>query len=289
MAAFRRPEQGSIWIVENIDARKHAERTMLELTENLSQRVAEETWKALEKERLLVHQARHAAMGEMIGNIAHQWRQPLSVLGVIFQNIRHDYREDMLDARQLDDHIDMALRTVQQMSATIDDFRNFFRPGQGEERFDLMQAIAQCLVLMDANLQSSHIAPTVSGPPSLMLSGHKNQLSHAIVNLVANAREALVERAVAAPTIDIAVTAADDVARIAVRDNAGGIRDEHAEMIFDPYFTTKAKGTGIGLYMVKTIIEQHMQGKVLCHNTGSGAEFILELPLKARPDNQNAQ
>jgi signal transduction histidine kinase len=214
----------------------------------------------------------------MIGNIAHQWRQPLSVLSLVIQNLRYDFKEGRLTENELEEHVAKALRAIEQMTSTIDDYRDFFKPSRLPENFSVMKAIEDCIELVDATLKAHNIFLAASGPRELGLFGYPSEFSQIILNLISNAKDALQERKIAQGRIEIAVTAHGDGATIAVRDNAGGIAPEHIEKVFDPYFTTKEKGTGIGLYMTRAIVEQHMHGSIRAENSGEGALFTLSLP-----------
>jgi len=273
--------QGSIWILLDIDSRKAAEQALIALNANLAQQVACETAKNLEKERLLVQQARHAAMGEMIGNIAHQWRQPLSVLGLILQNIAMDFEDNQLKTEDLKRYVADAMKSIQQMSATIDDFRDFFRPNRIKECYQIGQAVAESLKLVSASLKNNNIEVLIKGPDHLEICGYPNEFAQVLMNLLGNAKDALVESPPDRPRIEIETCGNPEnrTLTITVRDNAGGIPVEVAEKIFDPYFTTKDKGTGIGLYITKTIVEQHMGGSIAFRNQDDGAEFTMTLPL----------
>lgn len=279
------PLGGSIWIILDIDKLKKTERWLKTLNESLAQRVDEETRKSLEKERLLIQQGRNAAMGEMIGNIAHQWRQPLSTLGLVVQNIHLDYRERSLDDDALDKYIDTAKQAIQRMSSTIDDFRDFFRPSRVKECFSLHRSIRESIQLLEAMLKNNGIVIGLDGDPGLQAVGHPNEFSQVILNFVVNAKDALVERKVPKGRIDIELAVSGASGIVTIRDNAGGIAEDQLDKIFDPYFTTKASGTGIGLYMCKTIIEQHMDGIISCRNLFDGdkrlgVEFAIKIPLR---------
>jgi hypothetical protein len=278
------PAAGSIWIMLDIDKLKKTEHRLKALNESLAQRVDEETRKSLEKERLLIQQGRNAAMGEMIGNIAHQWRQPLSTLGLVIQNIHSDFREGALDEDELAKYVDTAKRVIQRMSCTIDDFRDFFRPSRVKEQFSIYQSIEETIRLLAAMLKNNGIEIALTGDPDLVVYGHPNEFSQVILNFVVNAKDALVERKTHKGRIDIALNVRDGNGAVTIRDNAGGIDEDQLEKIFDPYYTTKPNGTGIGLHMNRTIIEQHMNGSITCRNLFDreqrrGAEFSITIPL----------
>lgn len=270
--------KGSIWIILNIDRIKQTERELQELNQSLEERVSAETRKNIEQERLLTHQARHAAMGEMIGNIAHQWRQPLNTLGLVVQNIAFDFKDGLLDQNSLDAYKDNALNTVKKMSQTIDDFRNFFQPNRTEEPFSLIKPIREALSLIEASLKNNAISITIDCPEYLVAFGLSNEFAQVMLNFLANAKDVLVERNVPIKKIEVSAHEEGKYAVVCIRDNGGGIPPAIMDKIFDPYFTSKESGTGIGLYMTRVIVEQHMHGKITFGNTQTGAEFILSIP-----------
>ncbi|HZW26767.1 MAG TPA: ATP-binding protein [Gallionella sp.] len=270
-------------------ARSQLEKANIELNETLQElqsvnaslevRVIEQTHQTIEKERLLIQQSRSAAMGEMISNIAHQWRQPLSTLSLVVQNILFDYRENQLNREELEEYVDTAQQCVTSMSETIDDFRNFFRPDKIKVTFNLHDAVAESIRLLEATLKNHKIQVSMSEDSGLRAYGHVNEFSQVILNVLANAKDALVENKPDKRRIEIELKSTGHVGMVVIRDNAGGIPEDAQDKIFDPYFTTKVSGTGIGLYMSKTIIEKHMDGNIACRNTADGAEFTISIPL----------
>jgi len=276
---------GILVCIEDITERKHLETSLRTLNRELEKRVRHETEENLRKERLLIQQGRHAAMGEMIGNIGHQWRQPLSTLGLILQNLAWECREDGASApARIEQAVDEAMRIISRMSATIDDFRNFFNPAAREELFCVGTAIEDTIKLLAAGFRHHHIACLVNLPPvEIKPWGNANEFSQAILNLLANAKDILLERKVANGRIEILGVVRDGRLTLRVRDNGGGVAAGNLERLFDPYFTTKPGGTGIGLYMTKAIIENRLAGAISCRNTEEGAEFIITLPLNGKP------
>jgi two-component system, NtrC family, C4-dicarboxylate transport sensor histidine kinase DctB len=273
-----------IGTVLDISSRKRDERNMqqqqLELermNHTLEQRVADEVERNREKDRLMMQQSRFAAMGEMIGNIAHQWRQPLNMLGMVIQQMQMEQEKGQLTNEVMEMRVAKGMELLLFLSRTIDDFRNFFRPGVEPRPFSLTKAVAKTVDFFEPSCAGHGIKVSVEGKSELMYTGHVNEFSQALLNVLNNARDALLEVGVEHPGISI--TLHDDSSRsiITVRDNAGGIAPEVIEKIFDPYFTTKeeGKGTGVGLYMAKAIIERHMQGSICVRNVADGAEFKI--------------
>lgn len=269
-------------ITEQKLTQKYLHETLQELqavNTSLEQRVSEQTQQNIEKERLLIQQSRSAAMGEMISNIAHQWRQPLSTLGLVVQNILLDYKENQLGRDELEKYVATAQQCVTRMSETIDDFRDFFRPDKHKVFFNLHQAVKESLRLLEATLKNNNIQVILNEDEGLQAFGHPNEFSQVILNVLANAKDALVANKAHHRRIEIELHSGGHSAEVVIRDNAGGIAEEAIAKVFDPYFTTKAGGTGIGLYMSKTIIEKHMGGNIICCNAGEGAEFSISIPL----------
>jgi len=263
----------------DITERKQLEAALQQLNSHLESRVKEELASNREKDQLLIQQSRLAAMGEMVHNIAHQWRQPLNALGLIIANLRDDFEFGELDKAGLDDAVERALKLLQRMSSTIDDFRNFFRPDREPADFDLGAAVEDALFIMDASLKNNNITLDKSVEPGLRAWGFHGQFSQAVLNILANAKEALQEQQVRPASIRVLVARREQQVEVVLEDNAGGIPAHVLPHIFEPYFTTKEQGSGIGLYMTKMILERSMHGKIRAENTDSGARFTLTLPL----------
>ena len=252
---------------------------LLYLNETLEKRVVQEVHKNMEQERMLIHQSRMAAMGEMLGNIAHQWKQPLNALNLLFYNIRDAHHYNELDEKYINQVIADGNRLVQKMVTTISDFRNFFVPGKEIRNFSVADQIAQAILLTQADFETHRIAIHVDAPDDLMLSGFPNEFSHVLLNLFSNAKDAILEYHPLHPAVDVVVTVQDGQGCIAVRDTGGGIPEDILKRIFDPYFSTKKEGSGIGLFMSKMIIEDHMNGSITAKNIGGGTELRITVPL----------
>jgi signal transduction histidine kinase len=234
----------------------------------------------MEKERLLIKQSRFAAMGEMIGNIAHQWRQPINALSLLLANVKDAYEFNELDKDYLDKSVQHGQAIIQRMSSTIDDFRNFFRPDKEKSHFSLNEVVADALRILEATFHSAKIAVSVEGDEDVMAYGYRNEYCQVLVNLLNNAKEALQGRNIKDRHVRVTILLRKDrQVEVDVEDNAGGIPPDILPKIFDPYFTTKEKGTGIGLYMSKMIIETSMNGSIEVREAEHGIQFAVITPL----------
>ncbi|MBS4095391.1 MAG: PAS domain-containing protein [Sulfuricella sp.] len=270
---------GAVIVFQNITVRKQNESALLRLNQELEHRVAEEVEKNREKEHHLFQQSRLASMGEMIGYIAHQWRQPLNTIGLVLANIMDAHRFGDLDEAYLSEQVATGSRLVQQMSTTIDDFRKFFRPSATQEHFDVAEAVRRSLSLVEASFQNHGFAVELTVDTQTEILGYANEFQQVVVNLLNNAQDIFLERQIANGKVRVAVSRNGDELRVAVSDNGGGIPEDIRHKIFDPYFTTRVSGTGIGLYMAKIIVEKHMGGRIEARNGAEGAEFALVFPL----------
>lgn len=232
------------------------------------------------KKALLVQQSRFASMGEMIGNIAHQWRQPLNTLGLLTQKLKLYHDRGMLDTEKLNDSVDKSMKLIQGMSTTIDDFRDFFNPNKQAEEFSIKDAIENAHAIVGSSFENHQIEYVLEmDEPDLRTYGQSNEFSQVIINLLNNAKDALLEMRPVQAKVIVRVKQENDRICVDIIDNAGGIPASVLPKIFDPYYSTKeeGKGTGIGLYMSKMIIEDQMKGKLSATNTDEGACFHIEV------------
>ncbi len=233
-----------------------------------------------EKDRLLLQQSRMAAMGEMISNIAHQWRQPLNSVGMIVQDLLLEYETGKFDRGYLEDSVAKAMESIFHMSQTIDDFRDFFKPDKKMVSFKVRQIVVKTLSLVQENFKSLGIKVEVNARDDASITGYPNEYSQVILNILLNARDAFEERKKDKPrVVTITQFKENDRAVVTIADNAGGVPEEIMDKIFEPYFTTKGpdKGTGVGLYMSNTIIRRSMHGYLTVRNIEGGAEFRIEV------------
>ncbi len=264
--------------VHNITELKRLESQLRSLNEGLEIRVSEELAANRKKDLLLIQQSRLAAMGEMIHNIAHQWRQPLNSVSLIIQNLQEIFEDGELTNESMDEYTQRILRLLKSMSDTIEEFRNFFRPDKQKEFFRLEESIVSALSLIDAALHSAGIEVIREITDSPEVFGYSNQFSQAVLNILSNAKEAIKLKGNGNGRITISLHQEDSGIILKISDNGGGIPEDVLPRIFDPYFTTKPTGSGIGLYMTRMIVEQNMSGKIFAENIENGACITISLP-----------
>ena len=253
-----------------------------DLNLSLEEKVKEEIEKNREKEQLLVQKSKFIALGEMISNIAHQWRQPLSELSSILMFIKFKYEMNALDKETMDKKSKEADRVLEYMSHTIDDFRNFFMPKKEKEEFFLFEEIELVINIISSTLSNYNIKIELEIDENIRVNTYLNELKQVLLNILTNAKDILIEKDIKNPNIKVSAFEDNNYVVINIQDNGGGILVEPKNKIFEPYFTTKedSNGTGIGLYMSKIIVEKNMKGKLRVKNTNNGALFIIYIPKK---------
>lgn len=231
------------------------------------------------RERLLIHQSRLAAMGEMLVNISHQWRQPLNVLGLMVQELGLSYKYGEFSEEFLDKSIAKIMEVVHHMSQTINDFQGFLSLDKEKLTFGVDQVIAKTVGLIEDNFKSQLISIDTSSTGNPQINGYPNEYGQVLMNLLLNARDAFHERGATDAHITVRSWDENGKAIVTITDNAGGIKEEILDKIFDAYFTTKdlGKGTGVGLFMSKNIIEKNMGGHLIVRNIHGGVEFRIEI------------
>lgn len=234
-----------------------------------------------EQQHILIEQSKSAAMGEMISMIAHQWRQPLQAVSILVQKLP---LTKMIEGELTDEVIEKVVDDVsmqlQYMSKTIDDFRNFFKPDKQKENTELKGLIQKTQDFLAYMLKVDSIEFAVIDKGDTTFSLHVNEVVQVLINIVKNARDAMVDKELGERNITITHSINEKNGIIEILDNAGGIPNEYKDKIFEPYFSTKKNknGTGLGLYMSKKIIEQYCFGKISVKNHKDGALFKIELP-----------
>lgn len=258
-------------------------KALIELNQTLEERVKEEVEKNRDKDRFLFQQSRLASMGEMIANIAHQWRQPLSELNITLYKMNKLYRREGTERdEQFENSYIHAKRIVSKMSDTIEDFRSFFSPDRQSEHFKLSVVVQEATDIMQGTLERNEINVVVDVKHDATIKGYFNEFSQVLINLINNSIDAFCNKKIKDRLIYIEIdTITPRDAIINVSDNAGGIDEAIIDKIFEPYFTTKhaSVGTGLGLYMSEMIIKNSMMGSITAINTKFGVCFRLTIPV----------
>ncbi|TLM66811.1 MAG: hypothetical protein FDZ69_05610 [Deltaproteobacteria bacterium] len=260
------------------------------LNDNLRQQVQEETERRLAQERLLAHHARLSAMGEMVGVIAHQWRQPLTTLGMILQRLELMHNRGQLTAAGFAEARQAGMRQIESMSETIDDFRNFYSPDRVRSSFPVCQKLREAANLVDGAFAAAGVVlkRDCDIPAPGILHGYPNQFVQAIVNLLNNARDATLscapERSQANRAVHLKAGTAGGELIITVADNGCGIPPEMLNRIGEPFLTSKEAvgGSGLGLYLTKTIVEDSFGGRLTVRSRPGETVFTAVIPFEAR-------
>ena len=252
-----------------------------EMNETLQSRVAEEVIKNKKNQELLFQQSKMASMGEMIGNIAHQWRQPLNALSALNVRLSMKYNADKLTKEDVLAFKEKSNHLIQKMSDTINDFRNFFYPNKSVEKFRVDRAIDDAINFIKGSYRINNIKIINYTSSKLEIKNHKNELIQVLLNIFNNSKDAIKEFNSKNGVVIIDVIILEDSLNITIQDNGGGIDQQIIDRVFEPYFTTKFKddGTGIGLYMSKMIVEESMCGRLKLENKDSGVLTTIKLPI----------
>ncbi|QOY54827.1 DUF3365 domain-containing protein [Candidatus Sulfurimonas marisnigri] len=234
------------------------------------------------KDEIMLAQSRNAAMGEMISMIAHQWRQPIAIISMWANNIIADIDMDEVHNDDFKKYAKNINEQTQYLSQTIDDFRNFFKPDKAKEKVLIQDVMDECLGVVGKSLQNSNVHVEKNYTCNTPISIHARELMQVYINILKNAKEALVEQEIKDAKVIINIYEDENSVVCEIKDNANGIKEEIMQKIFDPYFTTKGvhSGTGIGLYMSKIIVEQHLHGTISAVNIKKGVCFSIVIPKK---------
>ena len=243
--------------------------------------------KELEKnrniEQQLFTQAKQAQMGEMIGNIAHQWRQPLNMISVSASNVKLKLEYGQLDNTNLEKSMDDIIHSTKFLSKTIDTFRNFIKDEKKVDKIVVQDRIDEALEIVKVTLDNRFIKliKDIDYTQPIYTKIVVGELSQVIINILNNAKDAMDEKNIEDKWIKISLKRSKGNAVIRIEDNAGGIPKEILPKVFDPYFTTKhqSQGTGLGLYMSYDIVVNHLEGKLYAKNSRNGAVFFIEFPI----------
>lgn len=250
------------------------------LNETLTEKVNNALTEVRKKDQLFVQQSRLAALGEMIEQIAHQWRQPLNTLALINQDLYIKYKLGQCDEHCFERSHEQFDEHLQYMSKTIDDFRNFYKSDKSKQIQDVGDLAADALRLSDVFLKYAKIKTSLECSGMLKVSIAKNEMIQVLLNMIKNAHDAIVQKKTANGHIAISVDDFEEYVRVIIEDDGGGISPEIMDQIFAIYFTTKDPeyGTGLGLHMSKYIVEESFGGKIWVENIPGGARFVILIP-----------
>lgn len=242
----------------------------------LEKQVKEKTDQILKQKEELFMIQKKAAMGDLVGVIAHQLMQPLSALGMNSFNLKMEFDSKKLTPEYVDNYVEEMGETVNFMGRSINELKNFFKPNKIKTRYNLKSTVEKTLALI--KITDMDIRLNIDA--DIFLNGFENEFKQVIMNLVKNAKDAHKEKRTSSPWLEIRAFHEAERVGIDIQDNAGGIPEEIIQRVFDSYFSTKGEeGTGIGLNLSKMIIEESMGGKLSVHNTGDGAVFRIEIPM----------
>src|SRR5574344_976245 len=261
-----------------------------ELNNNLEQKIKLEVAKNRKKDIIMFQQARFASLGEMLNNIAHQWRQPLGSISMIIQSFQTKMRLNKLSLDFVEQKVADALLLAQNMSNTLDDFKNFFSPNKSKNSFFIKDCVENSIELSKYFLNKENIKVDLIVKKNVKIYSFENELSHVFLNIISNSKDALINNiSKDNRVIRVIVNSKKDFVFVNISDNGGGIPPLIMPKIFEPYYTTKYKsaGTGIGLYMSKQIIEKHIKGQISCKNIEiiinnqkyDGTSFLVKIPI----------
>ncbi len=266
------------------DSQKQAEDEYLQklngLNVLLQERVDESLAQMRQNDQVLIEKSRLAAMGEMIEQIAHQWRQPLHSLSLLNQDLYFKVQLQTVTQEDYEKIHDRMNEQLQYMSQTIDDFRNFSKPDKKEEIFYIEEVIESALNLSEGSLKYAKVKATLLSEDEHAVFGMRHEIMQVCMNLIKNVKDVALERKIQDPWLKFVIKDKGDVLEISVEDNAQGINEDKIEHVFEPYFSTKStkEGSGIGLYMSKEIIEKSFFGTISVRNSQNGACFTIVLP-----------
>jgi len=270
----------------DIAERKRAEEQLLkkkelleELNGTLEKRIRAEVAKNRQKDIVLIQQNRQAAMGEMLDHIAHQWKQPITSLSLIVQDVGETWSNNEMSDESVTEAVSTALSLLEHMSQTIDVFRDFYRPDKERKEFNIKDSIDEALTFIAPALKYHRIGVALDADPDMTAIGYPKEYTQVLLNILTNARDAARARGVDDPMVTIRAFAEDDKAVVTISDNAGGIPEPIIGKVFELYFSTRESGcgSGVGLYMSRNIIERNMGGTLSVANVGRGAQFRIEL------------
>ena len=272
-----------LWWNRKITQEQNKTKKALIELQQVQYNLEEKTKEQLQQQQIMLNQSKIASMGEMIGNIAHQWRQPLSVISTASTGLLVEKKFNNLSDEKLEQVLNTINNQAQYLSSTIDTFRDYIKSNKEVQRVIIQDSIEIAISIIEASFKNNFITiksnlETVDNIEVNLVSG---ELSEVIINILNNAKDILIQKNVSEPLVKINLKKANNKAIISIEDNGGGIPENLISKIFEPYFTTKhqSQGTGLGLHMSYKIICESLHGKLYVKNSSNGAQFFIELPL----------
>ncbi len=229
------------------------------------------------KDEIMIHQSKMATLGEMIGVISHQLKQPLNIMSLYCNDVKDSYNHNEIDDKFVEEFHTNTKDQIIFMTQTIDSFMDFFNPNKIKKPFYIKDTIKKTLQLLDKQMENNNITIS-SNLGEEQIFGVDTELQQVLLNLITNSKDAFIERNIESRTISITTMKKDKYAVLLIEDNAGGIQEENLQKIFNPYFTTKEHGTGTGLYMVKLVIQSSFSGDLKIQTLPNGSKFIIAIP-----------
>ncbi len=233
-----------------------------------------------ELEHQLIQDSKMSSMGEMIGMIAHQWQQPLNLMSLITGELEMSHSSNNLDVFNFESFINRTYNQIHYMSQTINDFRGFLKPDREKKLFNVKKSLESIFTILDVILKQKNIKYALNSENNYLLNGYETEFKQAVINIITNAKDVLSEKIIEKGFIKINIKLINNEIIISIKDNGGGVDKRLLpNKLFENYITTKGlKGTGMGLYITKHVIENSFNGKILCKNWKRGAEFIIKMP-----------
>ncbi|MBF0320130.1 MAG: response regulator [Nitrospirae bacterium] len=264
-------------------------------------RKAEEAERKRQEEKILIEQAKLSAMGEMLRAIAHNWRQPLNALGLIIQDVEDSYKFGEFNDEYLSEFVSNSMAEINSMSEVINGYRNLFKPDKEKRPFDAVEAVGETCSFLHGQTRNLSVNVEIIHPgiEALFVTGYINEFRQVVLNLMFNSMDAItarkkalrltqndtVQEAATIGNITLELSRHDTMAMLKITDDGGGVPEGLANRIFEPYFTTREQGSGVGvgLYLSKILIENQMDGKLYFENVENGAAFYVMLPETSEP------
>jgi signal transduction histidine kinase len=258
----------------------HLQRKVEQLERNLRKTILEEIEESLTGERLLLMENQQTAMEELAGNIAHQWRQPLNIVGLTVQKLQFDFEKNEVDDKYVEGLVREVLDILKQMSRTVQIFRNFMQSDTGKLQFSLNDSIRQVLSFVEDSMKSAGIEVRLTVPDEdLLVNNFRNELARVVLGMLNRSKRTLQQSKPDFPCIELRIFRRNRKCVISIYDNGGGIPEQDIEKVFDPHCISGTRGTGTGmeLHLAKTVIDRKMDGKLTVRNRDGGVEFSIEL------------